>query len=143
MKEGEQSAIKAAVAGDLIPSTDSIEGSDFHYNMFESMITQRDLYDESLQPTDQFRNKMFKAQLIKDISMAHVVNKLLKSEAESNYLVIAGKGHCQHFCGVPERILEMNPQLKEKSLLVVGHESCESLDLEKGLEFVQKNLALV
>jgi uncharacterized iron-regulated protein len=61
MKEGEQSAIKAAVAADLIPCTESIEGSDFHYNMFESMITQRDLYDESLQPTDQFRNKMFKA----------------------------------------------------------------------------------
>jgi len=46
--------------------------------------------------------------------MAHKVNKLLKNDTEDQkYLVIAGKGHMQNFCGVPERVYEAFPHLKE------------------------------
>lgn len=58
---------------------------------------------------------IFVAQLMKDIAMAHFINRLidgerqlLKSGASLNnrYLVIAGKGHTQHNYGVPERVVD-------------------------------------
>lgn len=61
MKEGEEATIKVAAEKNYIPADlSSIEGSELHYSMFESMISGRDMYDESLKPVDQFR-KMFKA----------------------------------------------------------------------------------
>ena len=65
----------AMVAGkDYLPEYLSGFGdSELHYNIFESMITARDPYDESQKPTDKYR-QLFKAQLVKDESMAHKVN---------------------------------------------------------------------
>ena len=61
MKEGEEACLKLAIEKDMVPpGTFTIEGSEFHYSMFESMITQRDLYDPETKPVDNFR-KMFKA----------------------------------------------------------------------------------
>ena len=61
--------------------------------------------------------------------MAHKVNKLLKHDDDSQkYLVIAGKGHMQHFCGVPELVLAKNGHLKEDSSLVVSAESNHIID---------------
>ena len=52
--------------------------------------------------------------------MAHKVNKLLKNDTEDQkYLVIAGKGHMQNFCGVPERVYEAFPHLKEETSLII------------------------
>jgi hypothetical protein len=48
--------------------------------------------------------------------------------------VLAGKGHMQYFCGVPERIFEANPHLKDESMLIVT-EPCEGIiDLNKSDE---------
>ena len=64
--------------------------------------------------------------------MAYKINKMIKAETEEQkYLVIAGFGHLKHFCGVPERVLEKNPQLKDDSILIVAHEAEEQLDFSK------------
>ena len=61
VKEGEEAGIKAAVdKGYLDSSVNSIEGSELHYNMFESMISGRSMYDENLKPNNNYR-KIFKA----------------------------------------------------------------------------------
>lgn len=96
--------------------------------MFESMISGRDMHNPELKPSDNFR-KIFKAQLIKDISMSHKVCKLLDTDSDGHkYLVIAGKGHMQHNCGVPERVYEKYPHLKDDSILIVAHDSDFILD---------------
>ena len=79
MREGPEAAISQAIEKDYIPSDCELTGSEFHYNMFESMITGRDMHDSAIPPNDNFK-KIFKAQLIKDFSMAHFVNKLIKEE---------------------------------------------------------------
>ena len=64
--------------------------------------------------------------------MAYQINKLLKADCEEQkYLIIAGFGHLKHFCGVPERVFEKNPALKDDSILIVAHEAEDSLDLNK------------
>jgi len=61
VREGVEAGIKAAVEKDYLDSSISeLEGSDFHYNMFESMISGRDMHDPNLKPNDNFR-KIFKA----------------------------------------------------------------------------------
>lgn len=61
MQQGEEGAIKAALEKDYLhPETNSLEGSEYHYNFFESMISGRNMHDESLKPNDNFR-KIFKA----------------------------------------------------------------------------------
>lgn len=121
VKEGEEAGIKAAVEKDYLDSSVSaLEGSELHYNMFESMISGRSMYDENLKPGDNYR-KIFKAQLIKDYAMAYCINKLVKTHADDRFLVIAGKGHLQHFCGVPERVYQEHPDLKDDSSLVVAY----------------------
>lgn len=45
--------------------------------------------------------------MLKDVAMAHKVNKLVSTvSGDSKILVIAGKGHTMHYCGVPERVLK-------------------------------------
>ena len=82
MKEGEENAIKAAIEKDFVPSSlSTIEGTDFHYDMFESMISGRDMHDPNLKPNDNYR-KIFKAQLIKDIAMSHKVCQLFEKDSD-------------------------------------------------------------
>lgn len=121
MRESEEAALKAAKELDYVPSdVTSLEGTDLHYNMFESMISQRNMYDKNLQPNDGYK-KLFKAQLIKDYAMAHKVNKLVKTvSSDSKLLVITGKGHTMHYCGVPERVLKENPVLMSHTTTIVA-----------------------
>ena len=78
MREGEEAVLASLKGKDYIPDDiSSLEGTDLHFSMFESMISGRNMHDESLKPNDQFK-KIFKAQLIKDVAMAHKVNKLLE-----------------------------------------------------------------
>jgi hypothetical protein len=61
MREGEEIALKAAKEKDYVPSyLNSLEGSALHFNMFESMLTGRNMHDQSIQPNENFR-KIFKA----------------------------------------------------------------------------------
>jgi len=97
------------------------QGSNFHYNIFESMLSGRNIHDGS-QPDDRFKG-MFKAQLLKDIAMAHKINSLLRESEDKNdrFLVIAGNGHLSHYQGVPERVLSENPDLIDQCCLVTSH----------------------
>ena len=45
--------------------------------------------------------------------------------------MLAGKGHLQHYCGVPELVFKSFPQMKALSSLVVIHESDYDIDLDQ------------
>ena len=53
MRQGEMGVIKDALVHDYLDAeTQSFDGSEFHYNMFESMISGRDMFDENIKPND-------------------------------------------------------------------------------------------
>ena len=133
MREGEEPALEAA--SEWLPKDVNLNGSDFHYNVFESLLSGRSIYntdssdendDESAdEPSDQFR-KIFRAQVLKDEAMAHRVTRLIqnnKNEEDADnekFLVIAGNGHLLHYCGVPERVLRENPKMAADTCLVIS-----------------------
>lgn len=133
MREGEEPALEAA--SEWLPKDVNLNGSDFHYNVFESLLSGRSIYntdssdendDESAdEPSDQFR-KIFRAQVLKDEAMAHRVTRLIqnnKNEEDAHnekFLVIAGNGHLLHYCGVPERVLRENPKMAADTCLVIS-----------------------
>ena len=123
MREGLEAGLTAAKEKAYVRVDEALEGSDEHYNMFESMISGRDMHNKETPATDQFR-KMFPAQLIKDASMANKVNELLKIGAlDTTYYVICGTGHMQYGYGVPERIWAANETLKQSTSMVVAYEA--------------------
>jgi arsenite methyltransferase len=133
MKDGEKTALEAA--SEWLPDDVNLDGSDFHYNVFESLLSGRSIYknnspdedEEEMadEPSDQFR-KIFKAQVLKDEAMAHRVTGLIQkneNKEEGNnekFLVIAGNGHLLHYCGVPERVLRENPEMAADTCLVIS-----------------------
>jgi len=92
-----------------------IEGSESHYNYFESLISGREL--TQLPPNDRFR-KIFPAQIIKDSAMARVVIKEARASEKNKLLVICGAGHCEYRFGVPERVDAANIIPKEKTCVI-------------------------
>ena len=61
MRQGEAGVIKDSLVHDYLdPETKNFVGSEFHYNMFESMISGRDMHDENMKPNDQYR-RIFQA----------------------------------------------------------------------------------
>ena len=88
-----------------------VEGSETHYNLFESLISGRRLNKhfnddgEIKEPSERYR-KIFPAQVFKDSVMAGVIAKHLKlSESKDDkFLVIAGSGHLEYGFGIPERL---------------------------------------
>ena len=132
MKEGKEVTLKAA--SQWLPSDIDLEGTDFHYNVFESLLSGRSIYGEQ-DPTDQFR-RIFQAQILKDISMANKVNELVQgsTKKEDKVLVIAGNGHLLHHCGVPERVLKNNPEIAAETCLVISESTTESFDEDKAIQ---------
>jgi arsenite methyltransferase len=146
LKDGEEATL--AAASRWLPPNVNLEGSKFHYNVFESLLSGRSLYssqdtDQSLGrdvvdgndvhgPSDQFR-RIFKAQILKDEAMAYKVSQLVNESSAKNrgndkFLVIAGNGHLLHYCGVPERVFRDNTDLTAQSCLVIS-ESTTSHDV--------------
>jgi len=121
VKESESAALKSAAPW-LRPNTTQLEGSDFHYNLFESMISGRNIHDGK-PPKSKFQT-IFKAQLLKEEAMAHKVNQLIRESDNENdkFLVIAGNGHLSHYQGVPERVFSEHPELINQSCLVTSHQ---------------------
>lgn len=88
IKEGDEPTLAAISA--WLPQNISLEGSEFHYNVFESLLSGRSLYRGQFEeikldqnvvddnaPSDQFR-KIFRAQVLKDEAMAYKINSLIK-----------------------------------------------------------------
>ena len=61
MRESKEAGLAAAKAKGYVKPDEDLEGTDDHYNMFESMISGRDMHNKDTKPGDQFR-KMFPAQ---------------------------------------------------------------------------------
>lgn len=121
MKEGESAALRSASPW-LPPHTTELMGNEFHYNIFESMITGRNMRTEgsSTPPSDQFRG-IYQAQLLKDVAMAHKINCLVEENPDDRFLVLAGNGHVSHYQGVPERVLAKHVHMIPQSCLILSH----------------------
>ena len=144
MKEGSDATRQAIPSSQWLPTVDNdednnhdsdwiYEGTEFHYNVFESFFTGRSLFSSktmsssSASPTDQFRG-IFRAQLLKDVAMANRINTIIGDSDDDGFisrkndklLVIAGNGHVKYYCGVPERVLNKYPQLASETCLVIS-----------------------
>lgn len=167
MKEDEPEAALAGAARWLPPGADVSRllegGTQDHYGIFRCLLKG----STKLVPPgsarkdggeDHFMNKMFRAQLLKDIAMSNKINQLValpsfgnppppsnndNSDGLSKYdaaaavdsgsdndkiLVLVGNGHVLHGCGVPERVLSEHPELVDGSCVVVSHKYRRRLD---------------
>lgn len=142
IQEGPEKVLEEASQWLKMPIV-GLDGSETHYNVFESLISGRFLYNkaDAIAPTDQFR-RIFQAQVLKDAAMANKVNHIIsdastKSDGGKNdekFLVIAGNGHFLHYCGVPERVLDQNPELVDDTCLVISASTYEPLEDESELQ---------
>jgi SAM-dependent methyltransferase/uncharacterized iron-regulated protein len=128
MKQGPEETLQAA--SQYLPPVVDLEGSEFHYNVFESLISGRSIYGGQ-SPTDQFR-RIFQAQILKDEAMASKLHELMEinKDTDDKFLVIAGNGHLLHYCGVPERVLAKQPELAPETCLVISESTIESFGEE-------------
>ena len=90
MTDGLEPVLQEAKALDYVAPEEDGAGSDAHYNFFESLLTGRDMHSTS-PASDKYR-EMFKAQVIKDASMAHRVVTLMdeadKEGAEDDVFLV-------------------------------------------------------
>lgn len=152
MREGEAPALEAA--SKWLPKDVNLDSSDFHYNVFESLLSGRSIYNSNSsedseeekadEPSDQFRN-IFKAQVLKDEAMAHRVTGLIQNNENEEevhnekFLVIAGNGHLLHYCGVPERVLRENPEMAADTCLVISENTTSESLMGKNTGEIEGN----
>ncbi len=110
MREGPKKAIEQASEAGFISKDETLDGTDAHYNYFESLLTGRNMHLDPLgeMATDRFRAKMFPAQIIKDASMAwcaKTLDRIFNITGQDRMLLVCGVGHMLYWNGVPERIL--------------------------------------
>ena len=125
MKEGEETAYEKVIELGYMAKKDMLEGTDQHYDFFESLISGRNL-DSWIDPSDRYR-KIFLAQILKDCVMASVIKRGIKASTnpKDKFLVIAGSGHVDHRFGVPERV-DMGSEVAPEDTAIV---TCRSRDL--------------
>jgi len=129
MKEGEEAVFENAA--DWLPPyrSDLLDGTDYHYNIFESLLTGRLIGDWSSTPDEGFR-RIFQAQILKDVAMAHKISTLLDASVrghDDKLLIVLGNGHCLGYAGVPERVLEQYPDLASDTCVLVSHYSSSDI----------------
>ena len=141
MREGEESAYTSAMDCGYLEEKDKLEGSEAHYNFFESLISGRDV--NSGTPGENFR-RIFPAQVLKDCAMAARVRRGLENAAEADkLLVIAGLGHLEYRLGVPERVDRHDILSREEAAIITvrdiadlpSQESLEGLGRVEQFEF--------
>ncbi|MGK3742467.1 MAG: putative iron-regulated protein [Bacillariaceae sp.] len=145
MKDGEKKALKAAKK--WLPEDVNLDSSDFHYNVFESLLSGRSIYNKDSSdnqekydsPSNQFRNNIFRAQVLKDEAMAQKITGLIQNNnneeekefVNEKFLVIAGNGHLLHYCGVPERVLRENPEMATDTCLIISTDTTSDILMGK------------
>ena len=117
VREGEETAYSSAIDSGYLEEKDRMEGSEAHYNYFESLISGRDI-NSGQSPGENFR-RIFPAQVLKDCVMAARIRRGLEVSAqEDKLLVIAGLGHLEYRLGVPERVEQHNILSQEESAII-------------------------
>ena len=107
VRDGYQKGLLQAIEeGSLKTSQDYIPGSEEHYNVFESMISGRNL-NSSDNPTDDYR-RIFPAQILKDCVVSRVVSDRILSG--DSVMCLTGHGHTDFLFGIPERVIQFHPQ---------------------------------
>ena len=137
MKEGKEKAIEEARRAGFIAPHETLEGTDQHYNFFESLLTGRNIHQDphGEMVSDRFR-KMFPAQIIKDASMAWCIYNLsrLDLKGDDRMLIVCGIGHMLYSHGVPERMIAngINPNdILRVACIPTANKSIVSDDTDK------------
>ena len=64
--------------------------------------------------------------------MANYIQKLFEMEENNHkYLIIAGNQHLLNFKGIPEKIFDEYPDMKEESALIIAQESNDTIDVDE------------
>ena len=135
VKEGEDVAYSSAIDNNYLEEVDKHEGSESHYNFFESLISGRDLNSDQ-EVGENFR-KIFPAQVIKDCAMASTVRRSLEAAAEEDkFLVIAGLGHLEYRFGVPERVDRHGLVTPDRTVIVSVRNTADFPDHETEAESI-------
>ena len=99
---GLQKALRAAKTRGYIHPDEECQGSEAHYNFFESLITGRSQADPEV--SDSFR-QLFPAKQLRDASMAFQVQKLMgQADNSDRFLILCGRQHMAHGFGLLERL---------------------------------------
>eukprot|EP00811_Abedinium_folium_P016219 NODE_2515_length_2198_cov_26.004829.p1 GENE.NODE_2515_length_2198_cov_26.004829~~NODE_2515_length_2198_cov_26.004829.p1 ORF type:complete len:605 (-),score=167.51 NODE_2515_length_2198_cov_26.004829:233-2047(-) len=110
-KESLEAALGTAVARDWVAADETCQGSDEYYNFFESLLTQRNMFDAEKPPIDRYRN-MFPAQVIKAVAVAWAATKLHAiGNPEEKIVVLCSAGNMEYSYGVVERVAARSPGL--------------------------------
>ena len=106
LTQGPEETLQAA--SQWLPPVVDLEGSEFHYNVFESLISGRSIYHGGQRPTDQFQ-RIFQAQLLKDEAMASKLYELMEiyKDTDDKCLVIAGNGHLLESIPLPDNSIDV------------------------------------
>ena len=124
VREGEETAYKAALDSGYLEEKDRMVGSEAHYNFFESLISGRDI-TSGQSPGENFR-RIFPAQVLKDCAMAARIRRGLEDSAEEDkLLVIAGLGHLEYRLGVPERVDQHQIISRDQSAIITVRDLAE------------------
>ena len=135
VKEGENVAYSSAIDNNYLEEVDKHEGSESHYNFFESLISGRDLNSD--QDVGENFRRIFPAQIIKDCAMASTVRRSLEVAAEEDkFLVIAGLGHLEYRFGVPERVDRHGLVAPDRTVIVSVRNTADFPDHETEAESI-------
>ena len=114
----------------------TLVSSQAHYNMFAAIMSGNSLYTSpSLDGTERDYRNIFQAQVLKDYSMAFYLSKILtaSSKTEPHVLVIGGRGHFQHYLGVPEltqKFVQVSQDEQAMITCVSASEVCAEMEKE-------------
>ena len=132
MQEGQEAVLERA--SEYLPISEDgnnnqiFLGTNLHFRLFESLLSGLPIITTKIEATEQAEHKpakdllerIFTAQLLKDVAMANKLNEIIDTHKDDKFLVIAGNGHVLHYCGVPERVLKMHPELSDETCVIVS-----------------------
>jgi hypothetical protein len=127
-------ALELAKVRHYIAYDEKCIGSQAHYNVFESIISGRNMHNDSL-PSNSVRD-IFPMLLIKGASLANKINNILAECNENDtFFAICGIEHMAYGYGIPERIYDSNKDLKNQTYLICSkQERSKIIDTDKKKE---------
>jgi SAM-dependent methyltransferase/uncharacterized iron-regulated protein len=141
MKEGKEKAVEEARKAGFVAPHEKLDGTDQHYNFFESLLTGRNMHQDTCGKlaTEKFR-KMFPAQIIKDASMAWCIQNLRRLDltGDDRMLIVCGIGHMLYSHGVPERMISNG--IDPKDILRVACVPTTNKQILSGDEFTEEDV---
>jgi hypothetical protein len=110
-----------------IPSEMEYKFDEKHYNIYESLMTGRDIQDTTKTPLDKFKG-LFSVVQLRCATMAHKINNLLAKADPDNDVIFAlcGIESMAYQFGIPKGIWNVKKELESKTYLIGTHKQQKS-----------------